>query len=208
MPFDFEPQLDAEALEIMKETRAAIHGGRAQPVAFDVFEVTAVDPETDLVTGTTTSGILSGVILVIEEQDRLLQLGGKIRVGDTKAVFLYDDIVNEISVDKLREATLFHAIDSSLPEIPYLVDVMVVEGIGAHHAAPAALFRGRAESVARKFGSGEKGLSNLSRPAARARPALARTPVYDERVEAVRAEPIDELAGEKVIHAKRLEPLI
>ena len=51
------------------------------------------------------SGVVgvSGVIEKIHEEDVLLKMSGKLKIGDTKLIFYYDDLVTMIDVSKLLE---------------------------------------------------------------------------------------------------------
>lgn len=129
MPKDLEPQLTEEDLDLIRETRRDIHAGRAVPVTIRTMEVTGVDPHTDEPIGTVTETTISGVVQVLTEEDRLLRLGGRIRVGDLKLTLLYDDVINQMDMERLHSATVIHEGPGGLA-IEHIVDVVDIQGLG------------------------------------------------------------------------------
>jgi hypothetical protein len=134
---DLEPQLTDEDLELIRDTRADFHAVRAVPVTIKTMVVAGVDPHTDEPIGTVTETTLSGVVQVLSEEDRLLRLGGRIRVGDLKLTLLYDDAI-AVSLEALREARIALA---GSPE-NYVVDVMDVQGLGLRNRVELGLVLG------------------------------------------------------------------
>lgn len=134
MAKDLEPQLTDADLELIRDTRADFHATRAIPVTVKTMVVTGVDPHTDEPIGTVTETTLSGVVQRLSDEDRLLRLGGRIRVGDLKLTLLYEDAVS-VSLEALREARIALA---GSPE-HYIVDVLDVQGLGLRNRVELGL---------------------------------------------------------------------
>lgn len=136
MPKDLEPQLTEEDLELIRDTRADFHAVRAVPVTIKTMVVAGVDPHTDEPIGTITETTMSGVVQVLSDEDRLLRLGGRIRVGDLKLTLLYEDALS-VSLEAIREALIALAGSSD----HYVVDVVDVQGVGFRNRVELGLVK-------------------------------------------------------------------
>lgn len=124
-----EPQLTPEDLAEIKETRREFMLNRAVPLDVTTPFVTGIDEFTGLAISTPVTVTISGAVHTIQDKDRLLALGGRIKAGDLKVTFYWDDISGIITT--IREATI--AISSpwsGTPAREYIVDVLEEKGIG------------------------------------------------------------------------------
>lgn len=121
------PQLDADDIELIRNTRPDFMAGRKVPIDIVVKKIVGVDDLTDLPITSDVKVTVSGIVQGIEDNDRLLLQGGRVNVGDTKMVFFFDDVVPSIGIENLRRATFVHPSPSG---IKYIYDVLLVEGLG------------------------------------------------------------------------------
>lgn len=116
-------QLTREDLDDIRATRREFMAVRAVPVEVLARVVAGTDEHFGTPEYTHQRVVVSGVVLEIEERDRLLRLGGRIRQGDLKLV-LHNEDGEQIGLDRLRDSTLV------ISGARYLSDVVSVQGIG------------------------------------------------------------------------------
>jgi len=98
-------QLNPYDIQDIKLTVLDMIRGRENPINFFFVSGAVYDPYYDIPVSY-MSGIVtvSGVIEEITEEDQILQMSGKLKVGDTKLIFYYDDLVQMLDVEKLLDA--------------------------------------------------------------------------------------------------------
>ena len=98
-------QLNPYDIQDIKLTVKEMIRGRENPINFFFVSGAVMDPYYDLpisyLSGVVT---VSGVIEQIHEEDVILKMSGKLKVGDTKLIFYYDDLVTMLDVKKLLDA--------------------------------------------------------------------------------------------------------
>ena len=122
-----DPQLDVDDIELIRNCRRDFMAGRQVRIDLKVDTVTGVDDYTDVPITTTSTVTVSGILQEIEDEDRLLLLGGRVRIGDTKLILHYDDIVPSVGIEELRRASINAPGPSG---VDYIVDVLLEEGLG------------------------------------------------------------------------------
>lgn len=131
-------QLSAEDVAEIKATRVQYMAGRVEPLEF-VFPSTSRDPVFGFPDGSDVSVTVSGNVQVVEEEDRLLRLGGRIAAGDLKVVLFWDDVDELLGgFDRLRGATVVRPPGSGTR---YLVDVFEEKGLGTPNRTEIGLVR-------------------------------------------------------------------
>lgn len=133
-----DPQLDADDIALMRSTRRDIMAGRQVPIDIKINIVTGVDDYTNLPTTVTTTTTVSGILQEIMDDDRLLLLAGRVRVGDTKMILHYDDVIPAIAIEDFRRASILAPSPSG---VEYIVDVLLEEGMGGPSRFEVGLVR-------------------------------------------------------------------
>jgi len=115
--------------EIRRNVRAMI-GGRESDIGFHTVDYVTFDehynlPSSELRTITEVSGVIGRVS---DEDKMLIDMGGKLKVGDVKLTFYQDVLINAIDITKLLQPETKVEIPAS-SNVFYIIDAKDTTGI-------------------------------------------------------------------------------
>lgn len=133
--------LDDSDIELIKTTRQEIMSGRLKEIEIRLKDEIDIDSEYNLPLNISDNIIpLSGTVSKIREEDRILSMGGKLNIGDTKVTFYYDDIVGVIDLEKLLKSNTYLEVPKGSGKV-FIVDAIDENGIGTNNRVVLGLLR-------------------------------------------------------------------